>query len=387
MIDRRLILQINKSLRQFPAVALLGPRQVGKTTLAHELAKNLDCLHLDLESPKDIRRLDDNVESYLASHEQQLVIIDEIQHFPDLFKVLRVLIDAGQRRGLPAGRFLLLGSASLKLMHQASESLAGRIAHLELQPFDVQEVADLERLWLRGGFPKSFLAQSNVDSLDWRMQFVRRYIESDMTQLGYRLPMTTSFRLWTMLAHMQGNIQKPATIAKGLGLKVAEVNRYIDSLVDLLLVRRLPPWHHAGKKRLIKSPKLYLRDSGVCHALLGLVEREMLLGHPVVGYSWEGFVIENLLSSLACYHEANFYRTANGGEIDLVITPLGRKPWVIEIKRSEAPSLSNGFHFACQDILPEAKFIVYAGHERYPLGRGVEAIGLLAMCQELSKIS
>ena len=386
---RRLQKHLPDLLAEYPAVALLGPRQVGKTTLAHEVAEGMDSVYLDLESVRDRAKLSDP-ELYLADHEDRLVILDEVQRLPDLFQSLRGLIDRGRRKGRKAGRFLLLGSASMDLLRQSGETLAGRIAYLELNPFDVLEldVKDHDRLWMRGGFPDSFLASSNARSLSWRENFIRTYLERDVTQLGPRIPAETLRRLWVMLAHTQGGLLNAASLARGLGVDGKTIAKYLDLMVDLLLLRRLMPWHRNVGKRLVKSPKVYIRDSGVAHALLGLGTKEEVLGHPVVGQSWEGFVIENLLSVAPERSEASFYRATGGAEIDLVLTlPGRRKPWAIEIKRSLDPKPSRGFHSACRDLKPEARYIVYPGEERFAISKQVEAINLVDLAAEIATVA
>ena len=387
MIKRLIQDELLQSIGKKPAVALLGPRQVGKTTLALEIARTRPSLYLDLETASDRAKLADP-ERYLADHEDVLVILDEVHRAPDLFQSLRGLIDSGRRRGKQAGRFLLLGSASVDLLKQSGETLAGRIAYLELAPFDALEVANkqIDNLWLRGGFPSSFLADNDRDSFRWRQDFIRTYLERDIPQLGPRVPAETLRRFWTMLAHSQSTLLNAATLARGLGVDGKTVARYLDLLVDLLLVRRLPAWHRNVGKRLVKSPKVQVRDSGVTHALLGLTSKEQLLGHPVVGQSWESFVIETLLDVAPQGVEASFYRTSAGAEIDLVITLPGSDLWAIEIKRSSAPTLEKGFHLACADLRPKKRFVVYPGHERFPLDAETEAIGLRQLGQVLHEI-
>ncbi len=385
MIARRSRSQLHSLLAEYPAVALIGPRQVGKTTLALEIAETADSVYLDLESPSDRARLSDP-ELYLADHEDRLVILDEVHRVPDLFQILRGLIDRGRRTGKRAGRFLLLGSASMELMRQSGETLAGRIAYLELDPLDVLEVGPNERdaLWVRGGFPDSFLAGDDGRSLTWRENFIRTYLERDVPQLGPRIPAETLRRFWVMLAHAQGRMFNAAGLARGLGVGGKTISRYLDLMVDLLLVRRLTPWRRNVGKRLVKSPKVYVRDSGIVHALLGLGAKEEILGHPVVGLSWEGFVIESLLSAAPDRAEASFYRASGGAEIDLILALPGRGPWAVEVKRSLNPRPSKGFHNACLDVKPEASFVVYPGHERYRVARGVEALSLADMADKVS---
>lgn len=377
MLPRRLGARLNHLLTHSPAVVLLGPRQVGKTTLALEIGEKRPSVYLDLEDNTDRVKLSDPVR-YFADHERDLVILDEVHRLPELFQCLRGVIDRGRRRGKPNGQFLLLGSAAIDLLKQSGESLAGRISYLELGPFDPLEVASakLETLWVRGGFPRSFLADSDELSLAWRRDFIRTYLERDIPQFGSRIPAETLRRFWTMLAHNQSQLLNAASLAGGLGVDGKTVASYLDLLVDLLLVRRLPAWHRNVGKRLVKSPKVYVRDSGLAHALLGIRDKESLLGHPVVGPTWESFVIETLIATAPDGTEAHFYRTATGHEIDLVLTLPGGKLWAIEIKRSSAPGVERGFHLACADLKPDKRFVVYSGTERFPLNADTDAIGL-----------
>jgi uncharacterized protein len=386
IIPRRLLGALASGLAENPAVALLGPRQAGKTTLALEAAKERPAVYLDLESEGDRAKLAEP-ELYLPQHEDKLVILDEVQRSPQLFQSLRGLIDAGRRRGRGRGRFLVLGSASVDLLKQSSESLAGRIRYLELGPLDAGEVGRerLDALWLRGGFAESLLAASDAASLRWRMDFIRTYLERDIPQLGPRIPAETLRRFWTMLAHQQGGLLNAAALARALGVDGKTVAAYLDLLVDLLLVRRLAPWHGNIRKRLVKSPRIYVRDSGLVHALLGIGEREALLAHPVAGGSWEGLAIESLIAAAPSGAEAHFFRTAAGAEIDLLLKlPGRRRPWAIEIKRGLAPKIDRGFHLACDVVHPERRLVVYGGLERFPLAEGVEAISLLDLCAQLS---
>jgi len=385
MIERRLRARIVEALESTPAVALLGPRQVGKTTLAHEIGDSRPSIYLDLESSADRAKLFDP-EAYLAAHENELVILDEVHRTPELFQQLRGLIDRGRRKGKMTGRFLLLGSASVDLLQQSGETLAGRIAYLELGPFDALEApqGSLDTLWARGGFPPSFLAASDAASVRWRRDFIRTYLEREIPQFGPGLPAETLRRLWTMLAHNQSELLNAASLARALSVDGKSIARYLDLLVDLLLVRRLPPWHQNEGKRLVRSPKVYVRDSGIVHALLRLASLEDVLGHPVAGGSWEGMVIESLLAAAPDGSDATFYRTAAGAEIDLVLELPGDQRWAIEIKRSSAPKLERGFYHACQDLKPQRRFVVYNGVERYPVSADIEALGLHQMTDTLA---
>lgn len=388
LLKRRAAAEVRQALARQAAVALIGPRQVGKTTLALEIGEEFGAVYLDLESPEDRAKLADPA-LYLRGLEDTLVILDEIHRVPEIFAALRGLIDAGRRRGLRSGRFLILGSASIDMLRQSGESLAGRIEYVELDPLDVLEVAADEAtsssLWLRGGFPDSFLAASDADSFAYRRNFIRTYLERDVPQFGRRIPAETLGRFWTMLAHGQGTLLNASRLASGLAVSSPTVSGYVDLLVDLLLVRRLQPYHANVGKRLVRSPKVYVRDSGLLHALLGIETLDGLAGHPVVGPSWEGFVIENLLRAAPKPSVAGFYRTTAGAEIDLVLDLPGQtRPWAIEIKRSLAPTLGKSFHSAVADIEPARSFVVYAGSERYPLGKGVEAVGLPALMESLA---
>lgn len=382
MISRRAFARVSAALGRQAAVALLGPRQVGKTTLAFAIAEGTDALYLDLQAREDRAKLEDPA-LFLRAYEDRLVILDEIHRMPELFPSLRVLIDQGRRRGRRTGRFLILGSAAIDLLRQSGESLAGRIAYVELGPFDVLEVDRPAALWLRGGFPESYLARTDADSLAVRKDFIRTYLERDVPQFGPRIPAETLERLWTMLAHGQATLLNASRLASALAVSAPTVTRYIDLLSDLLLVRRLLPFHANIGKRLVKSPKVFVRDSGLVHALLGLEDMNDLAGHPVVGASWEGFVIENLLAAAPTRTAASFYRTSAGAEIDLVLDLPRRGRWAVEIKRGLAPKIEKGFHLACDDLEPARRFVVYSGDDRYPLGQGVEAIGLRDLAAEL----
>jgi predicted AAA+ superfamily ATPase len=385
MYRRRIESEIASLLGYSPAVTLTGPRQVGKTTLALAISEGRDAVYLDLESEADRARLAEP-ELYFADHADELVVLDEIQRAPGIFEALRGTIDRGRREGKSAGRFLLLGSAAIELLAQSGETLAGRVAFAELGPLDVTEVGGehLDELWVRGGFPESFLAKGDAASLRWRRDFIRTYLERDIPQLGPRIPAETLRRLWTMLAHQQGGLLNAAQIARGLGVSGTTVGHYLDLMVDLLLVRRLPPRLTNVGKRMVRSPKVYVRDSGLTHALLGLADKEAVLGHPVAGGSWEGLAIENLIAVAGEDVEASFYRTSGGAEIDLVLTWADGREWAIEVKRSLAPKLERGMRSALDDLQPERSFIVYPGGERFRLGAGVEAIDLGTLCAEVT---
>jgi len=389
MIERSITEEIKAALKRQAAVALIGPRQVGKTTLALKIGESLDAVYLDLEDRDDRNRLE-NPALFFESLEDRLIILDEIHQAPDIFKTLRGVIDRGKRKQKGKGRFLVLGSASLDLLKQSGESLAGRIAYIDVPPLTVMEIenkrASREQLWLRGGFPESYLAVSDKESYIIRKDFIRTYLERDIPMFGVRIPATTLDRFWTMLAHRQGSPFNASELARSLEVSANTVGRYVDLLCDLLLVRRLPPYTANVGKRLTKSPKIYIRDSGFVHSLLGIQDSIQLAGHPVVGVSWEGFVLENILNALPWRSHAFYYRTAKGAEIDLVIEHGDGSLWAIEVKRSLTAKPRKGFYSACEDIKPARSFVVHSGDERYPIGEGVEGIGLRELVAELEML-
>jgi len=373
-----------------PVVALLGPRQVGKTTLALEIAgKRLEkkWAYLDLELESDLSKLTD-AESYLKGFEGRLLIIDKVQRRPELFPLLRGLVDARKRKGEKTAQFLLLGSASRDLLYQSSESLAGRIRYLELSPFKVWELHqhdplgfNVNKLWFRGGFPDSYLAASDEDSWEWRNDFIATYVERDLPGMGPRIPSARMKIFWTMLAHFHGQQIVYSSLGKSLEVSHTTIKTYLDILTDFYMVRQIQPWSGNTKKRLVKSPKIYLRDTGLLHKLLNIPSYESLLGNPMIGASWEGFVAENIILQLTDQWRYSYYRSSTQAEIDLVLEGPDDEVWAIEIKRSAAPQISRGFHTAAEDIKATRKFVVYSGSERYPLGQSTEAIGLIAFLQ------
>jgi len=374
------------ALEHMPAVALLGTRQVGKTSLALEISEAVihkSVSYLDLELDTDLAKLDDP-EGYLKTFENKLLIIDEVQLKPDLFRILRGLIDRRKRAGETAAHFLLLGSASRDLLRQSSESLAGRIRYLELKPFSISEISEQdplefspEKLWFRGGYPQSYLAASDHESWNWRSDFIASYIERDIPQLGIHVSAARMSRFWKMLSHYQGQQINLSALGKSLEVSHTTIRNYLDVLTDLYVVRQLQPWAGNTKKRLVKSPKIYIRDTGILHRLLSISEYDDLLGHPVLGYSWEGFVIENILGVLSDKWRASYYRSSEQTEIDLVLEKSHIEVWGVEIKRSSAPKISAGFHRACKEIKATKKFIVYSGKERFPVSGGTEVIGIV----------
>lgn len=384
MIKRRRQTEIAELLSTAPSVAILGPRQVGKTTLALALADQQPSLYLDLQSQADQVKLTDP-DYYLRQHADKLIILDEIHRAPGLFSALRGIIDANRRAGRRAGQFLILGSASLDLLRQSGESLAGRIAFAEMFPLDLLEVGQgaLGDLWQRGGYPDSFQAETDRQSDQWRQDFIRTYLERDIPEFGPRIPAERLRRFWTMLAHLHGGLMNASQLARNLDVDSKTVATYLDLLVDLLLVRRLPPWHANVGKRLVKSPKVYLRDTGVLHTLLQIPTLDSLLSHPKLGDSWEGFAIENIAAALTGLAQLYFYRTAAGAEIDLILD-FGSEIWAIEIKRNASPRLSKGFHIACDDLKPARRLVVHGGDETFRLEGGIEAVSLTDLMHQVS---
>lgn len=380
MLDRIIEHKIREALERSPSVVLTGPRQVGKTTLAISISKTIPSVYLDLEDRLDLEKVRD-IAAFHSENKDKLIILDEVQRLPEIFAQLRGLIDKQRRKGNKTGLFLFLGSASLELLQQSSESLAGRISYIELYPINIFEFKkekqdNMNRLWLRGGFPESLLADTDHNSLAWRRDFVKTYLERDIPQLGPRIPAETLERFWIMLAHNQGTTINASQLSRNLEVSGTTIGRYLDLLVDLLLVRCLRPWRSNVGKRLVKSPKVYVRDSGITHSLLNILSYNDLLGHPVVGGSWEGFVIENIMSVTPPEAKPYFYRTSGGAEVDLILEFGVKQRWAIEIKRSSVPSISKGFYIACDDIKATRKYILYSGGDTFSMGNGVTAISL-----------
>ena len=386
MIPRYAKQRVLRSLAEAPAVALLGPRQIGKTTLARDIAAEMpNCLYLDLEQPRDAARLADPAK-YLDAHTDRLVVLDEIQRLPDLFRVLRGQIDEQRRQGRCSGQFLLLGSVSDALLRQSSESLAGRIVYDELPGLTALEAggdSTQQQLWVRGGFPNAFGAKSDAASARWRFNFIRTYLERDIPQFGVRVPAPTLRRLWTMLGHCQGRLLNASELGRSLSVSAPAIGRYVDLLVDLMLLRRLPPYFVNVGKRLVKAPKVYIRDSGVLHSLLGLRTYDDLLSHPVVGASWEGFAIENLLAVAPFGTDAYFYRTRAGAEIDLLLLLPDRQLWAIEVQLASAPRIGKGFALASEDVGANERFVVHSGDHTFPLNANTLAIPLTTLMERL----
>ena len=386
MLDRLIRQHLSETLDHVPAVVLLGPRQVGKTTVAKAIGREVPSVYLDLEAPADLLKLRDPT-TFLQAHRDELVILDEIQRAPELFPVLRGLIDQNRERGRRAGHYLLLGSASMDLMRQSSESLAGRISYLDMTGLSVTEVGATrdtqQTLWVRGGFPDSYLAPTDALAMRWLEDLIRTYLERDVPQMGFRVPAARLRRLWTMLAHLQGETVNLSKLGANLELDGKAINYYIEILVDLLLVRRLEPWHANVKKRLVKSPRYYIRDSGILHRLLSINDHDALLSNPVLGKSWEGFVLENIHAVLTHGAHTYFYRTAAGAEIDLVVQMPNADVWAIEVKHGVAPKLGKHFNQTCQDIGATHKFVVYGGDEEFGVGNDVTVISLARLLDRL----
>ncbi len=387
MLKRNIQEKVLKALGRQACVALIGPRQIGKTTLALEIAKTRDSIYLDLESIEDRAKLNDPI-LFLSENENKLVILDEIHRMPEIFQTLRGLIDKGRRKGLKVGRFLILGSAAIELLRQSSESLAGRIEYIDMEVLNILETFHLKgfkqtELWVRGGFPDSYLAANDEDSYIYRKNFIRTYLERDVPQFGPRIAAETLERLWIMLAHSQGQTLNASKLSTSLSSSAQTVNNYVDLLTDLLLVRKLPSYHTNVKKRLVKAARVYIRDSGITHALLGLKDFNEISGHPVFGASWEGFVIENLMSVTNNQVKASFYRTSAGAELDLILELPNQKIWAIEIKSGLSPKLSKGFYNALEDVQADKSFIVYSGTDSYPLNQDTRVISLYELAQVL----
>lgn len=381
MLPRKKLLEhVTQRLKSASAVALLGPRQCGKTTLARVIASERRSTYFDLENPVDLARLSEPMTALEPL--RGLIVIDEVQRHPDLFPVLRVLLDRRPARA----RFLILGSASPALLQQSSETLAGRLALVEMAGFVLDEipVPQLERLWLRGGFPRSFLARSDRLSLAWREDFIRTFLERDLAQLGLRVPAPTMRRFWTMLAHYSGGIWNASEIGSSLGEAHTTVRRHLDSLSDALVVRVLQPWFENIGKRQVKAPKVYVRDSGILHALLGIVDRRGLDGHPKLGASWEGFVVEQLLQWLD-HPQAYYWRTQAGAELDLLLFHRNKRIG-IEIKRADAPTVTPSMHSARADLRLDRLFVIYPGTTSYDLPGGIEVTPLKACIDTLLRI-
>lgn len=376
LIPRNLAAEINRQLQHNPVVAILGPRQCGKTTLARQIVKPLKkSVYLDLENPADLAKLDDPL-AFFSLHEDDLICLDEIQRTPELFTTLRSIVDERGKNG----QFLILGSAGRDLINQSSESLAGRITYLDLTPFLLDEIepsglGDLRRIWLRGGFPRSYLVSDEDVSFQWRQDFIRTFLERDIGMLGFRIPPARLGRLWKMSAHIHGSLLNSSKLADSLGVSSHTIRSYLDLLEHTFMVRVLMPDAPNLKKRLVKSPKIYIRDSGILHALLDIRTHDDLLSHPVLGASFEGFALENILAAARSF-EPSFYRTGAGAEIDLVLR-RGRRVLAFELKSSTVPRVTKGFWSALEDISPDDAYVVAPVKETYPIKHGVKVTPLL----------
>jgi predicted AAA+ superfamily ATPase len=388
MLKRQLFQSVISYLEQFPVVAILGCRQVGKTTLAHQVRANIgkESIYFDLELLDD-RRMFKDPQLMLEQHFDKLLILDEIQHVPELFATMRGIIDKRRRSGDKAGHYLILGSASPALLKQSSESLAGRIAYLELNPFSLQEIenidGNLNKLWLRGGFPDSFLAESDEKSFIWRKHFISTYLERDLPMIGPKFPADRIYRLWTMLAYDQGVLLNASRLATSLEMSVSSIRSYMEVMADLFLIRFLRPWSGNSRKRLVKSPKIYIRDSGILHSLINLKTLDEVTSHSVCGFSWEGFVIEQILQKLPLGINASFYRSSTGDEIDLVLELPNNNITAIEIKRSSTVTLSKGFINACQQIKAKSCYYIVPSGQMYPMNENTKCIALKEFIQLL----
>ncbi len=391
MITRNLQSELKLALQNMPVVALLGPRQVGKTTLATGVVDFFakPSLYLDLESDTDYNKLQD-AEAFFKRYDNTLIIIDEVQRKPDLFRILRGIVDQRKRNGERAGHFLLLGSASKDLLQHSSETLAGRIRYLELTPFTAKELIpnkhfyNMEKLWIQGGFPDSYLAETENESWKWRNDFIGTYMERDLPLMGVKVSPIHLRRFWKMLAHYNGNQINLSEVGRSLELSHTTIKSHLDILTDFYMVRQVPPWSGNVKKRLVKSPKIYIRDTGILHSLLNISSLYTLMSNPALGASWEAFVIENILNSLDTRWQYSYYRTATQIEIDLVLETPDGEVWAIEIKRNSAPKVSKGFIEACNDVKATHKWIINSLEDRYPVSNGIEVIGFTEFIKLIS---
>ena len=419
MIRRNALDRINKFLNYFDCIALVGPRQVGKTTIAQTIVDDRGdgAIYIDLEKQIDRDKIS-NPDAFFSEHSKKLIVLDEIQRLPEIFQELRVQIDERRRRDGLGGKFLVLGSASMSLLRQASESLAGRISLVEMTTLKISEIissqskvefqdqvfatamspdsqADetakihldfhpiVDALWLKGGFPLSYLQSDDWMSLNWRRDFIQTYLDRDLPHFGFRVETQRLGQFWRMLASDQGGVFNAQRYAQSFGVSGHTIAKYLDILEKLLLVRRLQPYSKNTIKRLIKSPRIYIRDSGVLHALLNLRSINDLRNHSIVGKSWEGFVIETLIDAAAGRVQPYFYRTAAGAEVDLVLEFAPGQCWAIEIKLSSKPVLDRGFHNAVEDLVAERRILVYTGDERISMRNGVEAMPLISATNEI----
>ena len=360
---------IKNHLKSFPCVALLGARQVGKSTLAKKIISDIEgAVYLDLEDPRDFAKLQEPL-AFLEANSDFLICIDEVQMYPELFRYFRSYLDNNRRKG----QLLILGSASRDLIKQSSETLAGRISYIEINPFTANEVNEFRTLWVQGGYPDSYQLDSEM-SYDWRINYIRTFLERDIPQLGFNIPAETLKRFWTMLAHLNGSVLNASKIASSMGVSSPTIKNYLDILEGTFVIRRLQPFYTNTKKRLVKSPKIYIRDTGLIHCLLGIESYNDLLGHPALGNSFEAIVISSILENFPRY-DASFYRSSSGAEIDLILEK-GNKKIAIEIKSSSAPKLTQGFFEALKVVTPEKAFVVAQIDESFPLRNNIWAHNL-----------
>ena len=393
MIQRAKQNEILKALKTRPVVVLLGARQVGKTTLALEIGKQINkkVTYLDLELDSDFIKLS-NAEEYLSRFSNELLIIDEAQKKPNLFALLRSLVDKRKQQGEKAGHFLLLGSASKEIIQHSSESLAGRIRFIELNPLQPLEIIHLkdkeliDKYWFRGGFPDSFLAENDEESWQWRSDFIATYVERDIPNLGVGIAPAKLRRFWTMLSHYHGQLVVYSELARSLDVSHTTIKNYLDVLTDFYMIRQLPPWSGNLKKRLVKSPKIYIRDSGILHRLQNISSFNQLYSHPVIGASWEGLVVESIINQLDDRWEFSYFRTQTQNEVDLVLKTPNNETWAVEIKRTHSPKLSKGFFEACNDLKASKKWVIIGNNEQFPLKNDVEAIGLIKFLEFIANL-
>lgn len=378
---------LRKRLSTMPAVVLIGSRQVGKTTLARTIGSENGAIYLDLESPADRAKLNDP-ETYFMDRIGKLIILDEVHRAPELFPILRGMIDEARRRGIRNSMYLLLGSASIDLLDRSAESLAGRVSYLELHPMSLLEMDSMDRniqntLWLRGGYPDSVFANNDEASYLWRGDFIRTYLEREVPQFAPRKSAEQMRQLWTMLAHLQGQVYNASLLARSIGTDYKTIQSYVDLLEQLLLIRSVQPWHANVGKRLTKRAKVYVRDSGMLHTLLGIRTHEDLLGNPIAGMSWEGFVMQQICSIDSNNLSVSFYRTSGGAEIDILLRFDNGDLWALEVKKSAVPTPRRGFYEAIKDIKPQRTFVVYTGTETYDISPNVQALSLGALLAQI----
>ncbi|MBN1184487.1 MAG: ATP-binding protein [Bacteroidales bacterium] len=387
MIQRNILQKLHSTLTYFPVTGIIGPRQVGKTTLSRIVAENMnkDCIYIDLENPKDISKLTDPV-LFFETQKEKCIILDEIQRRPELFPIIRSMVDAYRT----PGRFLILGSAAPELIRDSSESLAGRIAYIELYPFNIIELgSDYRKIsnhWLRGGFPDAYLAPTNEITMQWHYNFIKTYVERDLPLLGLEANRNIISRLWQMIAHLHGNILNMSMLGKSLGLSSPTIKKYLSFLEQAFLIRQLQPHYPNMKKRLVKSPKIYIRDTGILHNLLNIQNQNDLLGHPILGSSWEGYVIEQIIQILPDNFIPYFYRTQQGSEFDLILVSASKVVMGIEIKYSSAPKISKGLLQSMEDLQTIDNYIIIPQAEDYKIHEKITVCSLYSFLQKFTTL-